>query len=478
MQEIPLSTDVKKLEQSSRNIWVGTFDEFRLIATAYQLPQLMLDSLQSEESDGPLAQEIAEERWMSPSRSKGKDQARIKQSNLGPLLKRYRTTMDMTTTTVQKAIDELKRSKTARAAPSQHGNAVYEVPRTRITSSRDYAVVRLTLSAGHVESDIHRHCGDELIYVSRGQIAVDLKDNGLTVHLNEGDLIAFHSEQLHCLKCIGAEAKVIVVRFLQFDRLGSRYSFLNSLPAEMPMPRTAKQMAIVEKVVKLYGRIRAELQRTLLPYEHRSHNGPRKVLDREVVDRHELGRFLQRSATKAPRLDALFASKAKSKKKHMLYQGELPVDGKTLLGLAEAFGLERFLLYDFLLPAYRPAVVIRASSGTDPDSDWERLPDEFQTNKGVVYHVPKRRLADAELSIARVDLESQGKTRINSHPGFELIIPLSGTVSIHVQNGTTDVITGTHQYAEFDSKVFHHVENHTDELASCLVFRVCPTSVA
>jgi quercetin dioxygenase-like cupin family protein len=470
-----LDDSIEALERDTQMEIVDTLHKFRMVAAAYDLPFLMLDSLQSTEVGG-LRVQTKDGEWKCPSDLSDDSIVRIKHECLAKLLHRYRTTMGEKVEMVETRLNLLRQTKSLGGASSRFGTATYEVPMTRVEHSRDYAIVRVTFKAKGESSDKHCHPGDELVYVANGIVEAHLEDTGIIVQLGPHDVLAFHSEQRHSLKCISETAELLVVRFLQLDRLSARYQFLEDL-------RTPKD-------VHVFARLLAEMKNALQPFELHSGSGAVPWNDREVVDRHEFGRFLRtalvdtfspvdpqskrnrRRQQSTPEVQQAMAERRN--RKYLLRKGALPIQGSKLPELADEFGLERFLLYEHLIPKYRQAIVIRALAASG-ESDWEPVPKEFQSSEGVRYFVPKRRLADSGISIARIELKPGAKTRQNVHAGREVLIGLAGTVTVQIGNDPPDVSHETDAYAEYNSNVPHSVANTHQVDAICLVFRFYPS---
>lgn len=455
-----LDLTAAEFERPSRKLIAAQLKRFREHAEAYGVPLLMLDSLMSDDVKAPVVsiKSNSEDDWIRPSEMSNDERTRIRHDWLASLCKRYRETTGRSCASIDLALKQIREREQGRAQ-SRSYTSRYEVPCRRAIGSRDYAIVRLTLSKGD-ESDWHRHFGDELIHMIHGDVHVELKDMGITIPLREGEILQFHAESLHGLRCMSDTAQALIVRFLQLDQDGPRYAFYKGLPA--------KHTNLSQE---LYGRIRSELHRSLLPFDLNAKNTPAQV-ESTVVDRHEFARFLEAATSVFPqhaRKKRLFSPN----ELHRLKTGKMPIPIVKILECAKHFELQPFLLYDFLVRTYQPIVVIHAPQMSD---DWAPIPAQFQSSRDVLYHVPMRRLAHSGISIAYLEFKGKSKTRFNVHPGHELIVPLEGTLSVRLKGErATDVSAGVHMYAEYDSQHEHFVANKSDGIGRCLVFRFYPS---
>ena len=145
--------------------------------------------------------------------------------------------------------------------------------------------------------------------------------------------------------------------------------------------------------------------------------------------------------------------------------------------LALVYGVEPFLLYDYLHPALRPAIAVRHGlnpSGDEGSADWDELPATYLRERGVRYFIPRRRLADSDTSIAIVELDPAKSTPPNRHPGHEILVPLEGRLRIKFGEGEGYILDETlHRFAQFDSNLEHQVINDsTTDHARFLVVRL------
>ncbi len=136
----------------------------------------------------------------------------------------------------------------------------------------------------------------------------------------------------------------------------------------------------------------------------------------------------------------------------VIHHGLAPVSADELVALAGAYEAEPLLLYEFLFPAWRPAVAVQHGR------DWRDVPAELLGTAGG-YRVPCRRLADSDLGVARLALAPGTATPLNRHPGHELLVPLAGCGQIRLAELATEVVAGTHLFAHYTSEIRHQVVN-------------------
>jgi hypothetical protein len=148
-----------------------------------------------------------------------------------------------------------------------------------------------------------------------------------------------------------------------------------------------------------------------------------------------------------------------------LHHGEATLEREELRDLAKVYEVEPMLLFDFLFPALRNAVVVRRPE------DWRLLPAEFLGCPGVNYYSPCRRLSDSDISIAMVEFTRAAGTPVNRHPGHELLLPLEGHLEVRFGDTRTGISAGEHLFAHYHSRGEHQVANVGEDPARALVIR-------
>lgn len=163
-------------------------------------------------------------------------------------------------------------------------------------------------------------------------------------------------------------------------------------------------------------------------------------------------------------------------------RGDLAVTKDALPWIAEQFGVYEPLLAEFLLPAVFPTAVVRTNQAgllaPGESGDWLELSDllgypDPSLDEGVQYHVPKRSLACSDVSIAWLVLDSGHITPVHAHPGWELLVPLDGqlTVEFPGKESSASVTSASDRILIFRSDSDHVVCNTTTRPANVLVLR-------
>jgi quercetin dioxygenase-like cupin family protein len=331
-----------------------------------------------------------------------------------------------------------------------------------LKGTEEAVVVHLDLDPGG-HSTTHAHSGDELMFVVEGTVEVRLEDSGLWTRLDRGDYVHFYAEQQHSAWNTSANpARLFIIRFYQLEATGTRFEYLKALGAKRPSAN------LIARVVK-------EVKAALAPFDLRAGRNPVP----EVSDRFGLARLLQllcsdefRGADNGLSLKALARRAAD---RHLGYSpswfdrlrhGQAPVRADELPALAEkVYEVEPLLLYDFLFPVHRNAIVVRQPR------DFRPVPDDLVRSPGVRYEVPCRRLADSDLAIARLRLAPGAGTPVNRHPGHELLLPLAGVCEVRFGEVRARLDPGQHRYAHYHSRRDHQVVNVGDRPAEHLVLR-------
>lgn len=363
-----------------------------------------------------------------------------------------------------------------------HGHwATYGVPQHILVDTDEVAIVYLELAAGGY-SDDHAHPGSELLLVLDGTLEVRLNDSGLRNRLESGDYIHFYSEESHSAWNIGASvAKVFLIRFYQF--ISGQRSSRNELAEELTtLLRALGTKDTKKRSAHLIARVVESLGSGSEPFDM---SVDRRV-GHEVVDRFGLARLLRlicssnfQGGSKALSL-AQLANRAKEhglkgfsrSRIDRMQNGFAQVRRQELRELARLYQVEPFLFYNFLYPTVGHAVVIRAGNGTDGKiGDFKALPPELIKDPRVNVKVPVRRLADSDLALVNVELDIDGITPINRHPGHELVVPLEGEIEIRFGEMRRIIAPARGGYAHYSSRFDHCLANAGRSKAKFLVVR-------
>ncbi|MHC4742008.1 MAG: cupin domain-containing protein [Planctomycetota bacterium] len=364
----------------------------------------------------------------------------------------------------------------------------YRIPRTRLQKAQNIAFVDLEIEPAG-ESKSHFHPGDELLIVEAGPIEVWLEDTGLRVSVKKGEFIHLDAGQLHkVVNPTNEKAKVFLIRFSQF-RSGTRAQLFrevgDSKPSEKIVSRLFKEMKTSVWPVTWKGereedeREEDESKKPVEVFDRRGFWVDRSASPVEVFDRRGLGNFLRLvcaagggSAGHLPlSLDKLvdrakqlkWGEKYNRSKFARLHHGQMRVMKSELPELAKIYDVSSMLLYDFLFPAFRYAVVVGRGDMTPEDP-------AFEIPEGVSYFVPCRRLAHSDVTLALVKLKKDRYTVENCHPGVELLKVLEGEVTVRLR-GIPPYVIKRGEYGYFSSQMVHCVGNEGSDTAEVLAIR-------
>jgi uncharacterized RmlC-like cupin family protein len=143
--------------------------------------------------------------------------------------------------------------------------------------------------------------------------------------------------------------------------------------------------------------------------------------------------------------------------------------------IAEAYGIEEFLLHNFAFPAVPGIVILRGNqneSNTDTLSDWAPRP-EGPGSMDFTYHLPRCNLSCSDIALARVEIAPGAKNRTNFHPGYELMYMLEGTAEVFFDDKLAGTVSaGGPAICHFNSMRPHTVVNPSESVrAIFLVIR-------
>lgn len=437
---VDIERDVTSLERATQGPLRLTLGLLRRIADAYGIHHLMLDPLCARYESNLCRIGLDDlKQWATEGDDK---EVEVMRSDLAKMLKHYRTHAELTT----QSVDARFRHLQERRNKHYGSGAVYANPLKRLVGTQRLGLVHLTLENESACSDEHRHTGDEIMFVRKGNIEVTLKDTQLRLHLKPHDLLHFYAEQQHCCKCLGGdEAQVLIIRFWTTPRL----KLLGQLQGD-----------VARLPLHLRKRVRDEAVRALCPFNvYEMEPDPEAHGPRAIIDRVGLGRLLKFSlaSSKTEPAKALERLPQWSRSRlERLFNGDTPINSDDVSCIANAFGLEPFVLYEFFGPTQRMAIGV-------PDlkrrgDAWELIPERFVSGGcNASYYVPKARLEDADVSISLLQLGACGSTPLNQHPGHELIIPVNGSCVVRHDSQDYSVDCDKHIYAHFTSSRKHQV---------------------
>lgn len=119
---------------------------------------------------------------------------------------------------------------------------------------------------------------------------------------------------------------------------------------------------------------------------------------------------------------------------------DVKIDVAVLEMIAEKLGMPRVLLDGYLAPPALRVVAIRGGQFASADfpQDWT-IPTDGARGEGamaVEYYIPSRTLANSDMSIVLLDLDVDGHTDYNAHPGFEMVITIAGATRVEFKDAT------------------------------------------
>jgi len=350
------------------------------------------------------------------------------------------------------------------------------IPGQRLDKS-DASIVFVQLAPnGYTEP--HEHPGDELVFVIEGELELCFEHTGVRTRLSAGDYIVFYAERLHYGRNPSTkDTLVLVLRFFQFRSPSWRSVIRASRRNEGGQYPEAWRRILNDSE----HRIMLEDEITWLVSLDRlgACRIPPETIDavasqadhrpREVLDRFGLARLLRRVAASEGWKPADLARNAAGVRMPQEFKERLTRDlvadlhhGRPcgikeddLDSLAQVYHVSAMLLFDYLFPAERGAIVVRRGELVPMKSSL--LPD------GVEYGIPPRRLAISDIAAFQLAMPGSGRTHENHHPGTELCVALHGQITVTIE-GEKDPIKVQHgQYVHFDSSKRHQVEGKNAE---------------
>ena len=368
--------------------------------------------------------------------------------------------------------------------------STYLFPEKRLEDC-DAFIVNLKL-APKASSESHWHVGEELIFVVKGTIEIHLEDNGVrTRDLQKGDYFHFCAHQRHTVSNSGdCLAELFIIRFDQLTG-GFRANVRDALSRSLTLLNSKcpkKEANPLEWERKRIKDARREMDSVRLWLEGELHDF-RNDARQEKTDRSPFPEYVENPAGLAGFIDHLNAAE-----KHTVTQlhktsieRDIPFTDaqlRNLLGghlrsvklevldqLAQLYAIPEILFYPYLFPRIHDFVAVRRHEDLVP------LPEQSLTKQkypGALYQLPCRTLAATQISTTYLSLDSGAFTAWNKHPGFELILPISGQalVETKLQSDPIQVSDSPAAYAMFSSNEDHRLCNNSNEVAKLFVVRV------
>jgi hypothetical protein len=164
----------------------------------------------------------------------------------------------------------------------------------------------------------------------------------------------------------------------------------------------------------------------------------------------------------------------------------------AIVKLYQVFDL---LACEFLFPSVARQVVAHRQGGSPRGDDWvdmsvvvsglKELRESgpglnrgagllLRGQKGVRYEIPKRSLACSDVAISWLKLDPGFHTTDNSHPGYELLLPIEGSVSVEymeLKDPRVCTVAAQEHVAHYNSRVRHRIHNTGDGPATMFLVR-------
>jgi len=332
-------------------------------------------------------------------------------------------------------------------------NATYSTAHRRLGGT-DAAFVRLELDAWG-ESDNHEHLGDEMIWVESGEIEIHFELSGVSMTMKKHDLIHFYAEHRHRVVAKKRSTKCFIIRFYQLGSERTRQFLWRAVEGLLAASGDSKYEALRHEA-------RAWMQEMSPSYRKKEELELERIQD--VLG---LARFLMRCRSVhhesgSARLD--------NETKQKLESARLaPTDRISFKEVAEAYGVEEFLLHSYCARAVPGMIVLR-----DAPSDFRQIAGLFAGEEANVdFYLPIRNLSCADMSLAKVVLKAGSTTGRNHHPGYEAILMVSGEVSVFFEGDTPENVISSEdgRLCHFNSARTHRIVNTGSEPAEFLVIR-------
>jgi quercetin dioxygenase-like cupin family protein len=372
--------------------------------------------------------------------------------------------LESTTSTPSSALHGRFRRVVGRTNTSIYGKAQYSIPEKRLAET-DAAFVYVVLPPGD-GSDAHHHPNDELIVVLTGRVELVLIDSGVRIELHEGDYAHFNADQNHTARNLTSDpASMFVIRFYHLGVPNTRQAMRHSLRAatrqQTPRRLDDDTWAWIQETAAQRPRFSRSLDSDTIPDRVENSIGLARLLSRlPLPKKTHFKKRINRTLTPEQWLSELQFDRIDTPVRRI----------RDIEAVYEAYNL---LLADFIFPSVPREVVVRRDESFRDWADAAAIAKrvfETSADPGVHYEIPKRSLSCSDVSIAMLSLEVGRNTISNSHPGYELLLPLHGTVRVE-RNGELMCTVSKGQVAHYDSETPHLVSNKSSERAEMIVIR-------
>ncbi|HEV3385712.1 MAG TPA: cupin domain-containing protein [Gemmata sp.] len=371
--------------------------------------------------------------------------------------------------------------------------------------------LRLQPNTGHSSS--HDHPGTELLMLLDGsEIELRLDTSEARIRIRKGEFVHFRSDMPHSAwNFRGEPASIFVIRFYQLRSNSARERVVHIAEAAIEnLKEYQKQVNALKEAVTGTARkgkkgassvpaaSLAQLSRRLkelekriagLPGKHKLGNRQPDVdllnilhclmkrvgsnhieqlkenPPQDVADRFGLALLLDRLKGKRKLTQMASPDGFGTSDLSNIHNAQKALNVQDLAMLAKQYSIEPLILYSFMFPT-EPNIVIGRR-------DVMTLVPESIVRVGARYLCPRYSLALSDVNIVLVELASGQSTPENSHPGYELTIPLEESeFQIEIDGEIPQKILGPHQYAYYSSQKKHLLKNIGTADARAFVVRM------
>lgn len=362
-------------------------------------------------------------------------------------------------------------------------NSQYWIPERRLEDN--VAFVYLILAQGG-HSDHHHHAGEELQFVIKGTIRTTFSDSGVECVAKIGTFTHFYSEQNHIIHNVGDDfAEVLIIRFYPSSPADTRHDVRGRLWTKLTgQPGSAPEAPVTldanERLLLL-----EEAASRARPYDIAT-GPPPEISDRLGFVRLLSGRAPSKSKWQAFRKAEKISAAEPADWLWSIATYRASVTRGSLARVAELYNRFNLLLLGYLFPSDAPTVVVqRGGRDSGLSLDWMPLATLAKHTDfpipafGVHYEIPTRSLTYSNAEITWIKLDPGATTSSNKHDGSELLVPLSGDITIRFfedekgpTTGRLRVSRARRELAHFRSSKWHAVVNTGSTLASVFVIRI------
>ena len=375
----------------------------------------------------------------------------------------------------------------------------------------------LDLKAGGV-TDPHSHPGQELLFVITGHVRLHLK-SGVCVPLESSDIAHFNSEIDHWLES-DTLAKVFVIRYYHLAgglqrQIRRDIDELDQLSQKPSKSKAEDRLEIKRCQQRLLGWLVQGGRQATKPGTPEIERfadvvGLARLLD-QYVKHEEQYRNPNRGRKGAKlSLKSLFGddATAASQASRFLRLYALPEDrnnAEVLINeIVRVFGehgitVPRTVLAPHLFPRWhylimlsgkslnqagpdQPRTAADAPAAKPPSIGWRRIPKKLETlfsdNNNRLNLFPEVALAASDMSMTFAQINPGTRCKFSVHPGFELLLPLSGKVVVEFEDPanhpapvSASLGNPFPEFVVFDSSKSHRICNPGPNLAQVLLIR-------